>query len=267
MPAVASPRVRVLVLFVALLVTCGYLEIPAALRQWLRSYSENYPNCKNVLFIGNSLTFVYDMPGIVSVLSNRLSPEQQRICPSREAYPGVTLQWHFEQGHADTRLAERHWDYVVIQEQSGRSFEEPELMQRWIEHAIGRINQAHSKALLYSISSRNWRDDQQAVLDQRMRTLAKSNNVTLVPVNALWQKALSINPTLRIFGDDNHHPGPFGAYLAAALFTKTITGHLPDTWPLALHSDPVEFRDLLFPHKDVLTQAELQLLPMLFEQY
>ena len=261
-----TPRLRVSLILIALIVVSGYLPIPTQWREWLRQRREITDKCKHVLFIGNSLTFVYDMPGIVAQLSHSLGANQH-ICPFREAYPGVTLQWHFEAGHANERLSERKWDYVVLQEQSGRSFEEPVLLERWIDYAVKRAERAGATPLLYSISSKNWGDQAQAELDQRMIAIAAKTGALLVPVNRLWQKALSLDPSLRIYGSDNHHPGLFGAYLAAALFVNAIDHQIPIKWPTRLLSQPEEFREVFFPQQLSLEQAEIEQLAKIFDQF
>ena len=258
-----SPTLRVSLLTIALICAVGFLPLPNSWREWLRDRSEQTEQCKNVLFIGNSLTFMYDMPGIVADLSHTLAPQMQ-ICPFRETYPGVTLQWHFEQGQARARLQERTWDYVVIQEQSGRSFEEPDEMERWIRLAAEEVHAVHATALLYSISSQEWGPQAQELLDQRMQKIAAESASTLVPVNYVWQLALRANPSARIYGSDHHHPGPFGAYLAAALFVKAIDGKIPNIWPSSLPTQPQAFKDIFFARGIPLDQSELAIISALF---
>src|SRR5262245_15672010 len=75
----------------------------------------------SILFIGNSYTSVNDLPGVVEKLS---AAGGHPIHQESVAVNGATLESLYDQGTgaAIQRIAARHWDFVVLQEQSQRPF-------------------------------------------------------------------------------------------------------------------------------------------------
>src|SRR6266436_5343821 len=52
------------------------------------------PDCLRVLFLGNSLTFMHDIPGNTQRVANLLT-RSRSVCVTAHAEPGVTLEWHW----------------------------------------------------------------------------------------------------------------------------------------------------------------------------
>ncbi|MSQ21167.1 MAG: SGNH/GDSL hydrolase family protein [Betaproteobacteria bacterium] len=83
----------------------------------------------DVLFIGSSYTYYFEMPAIVAALS-QASPRELRT--KMIAVGGATLEDHWEPGVAQRAIHERRWDYVVLQEQSTRPLEDRHRMHDYV---------------------------------------------------------------------------------------------------------------------------------------
>ena len=70
-----------------------------------------------VLFIGNSYTYVNDLPGMLARIATT-SGTAPAIAVDEVVQGSATLQDHFDNGIAQTRLAEGPWTHVVLQGQS-----------------------------------------------------------------------------------------------------------------------------------------------------
>src|SRR5215216_2269984 len=69
----------------------------------------------HVLFIGNSYTFVNNLPRLVAALAaNEARPLQTESVTEG----GATLKLHWQKGDALRAIRQGHWDYVVLQEHS-----------------------------------------------------------------------------------------------------------------------------------------------------
>src|SRR4051812_1629010 len=66
-----------------------------------------------VLFIGNSLTTVNDVPGIVEALSKG---GERRLISRTVAFDGYSLEDHWNRGDARRAIAEGGWSFVVLQQ-------------------------------------------------------------------------------------------------------------------------------------------------------
>jgi hypothetical protein len=70
-----------------------------------------------ILFIGNSLTYVNDLPAELRAMVAVAYPSGPALRYEQVTPPGCTLQKHWNDGKAAAKIAEGHWDYVIVQEQ------------------------------------------------------------------------------------------------------------------------------------------------------
>ena len=84
-------------------------------------YADHHPSIPDgrlrVLFIGNSYTFVNNLPWMLSELA-RAADDSPVIDTEMIVAGGATLRTHWEGGRALAAIRRGHWDYVVLQEQS-----------------------------------------------------------------------------------------------------------------------------------------------------
>lgn len=71
-----------------------------------------------VMFIGNSLTYVNDLPRLVRALA-AAQPGKPAIATSAWVAPGGSLAERWDDGHAAAALRSSHWDALVLQERGG----------------------------------------------------------------------------------------------------------------------------------------------------
>ena len=71
------------------------------------------PEVTRVLFIGNSLTTVNDVPAIVGRLA---SASNQRFSYRTVAFDGYSLEDHWNRGDARRAIADGGWSIVVLQQ-------------------------------------------------------------------------------------------------------------------------------------------------------
>src|SRR5262245_9941274 len=70
----------------------------------------------HVLFIGNSFTYVNDLPRMVAELAK--AGKQRPFHYDQETPGGYTLEQHWKNGKALAKIQSRQWDFVVLQDQS-----------------------------------------------------------------------------------------------------------------------------------------------------
>lgn len=73
------------------------------------------PNALQVLFIGNSLTYADDLPGVVAAMAR--ATNQHRLPGfTVHAAPDFNLEDHWRFGAAEQLLRQFRWDVVVLQQ-------------------------------------------------------------------------------------------------------------------------------------------------------
>jgi hypothetical protein len=80
-----------------------------------------------IFFVGNSYTFVNDLPGVLTGLAE--ASRGRRIVTGQHTPGGYTLEQHVKDGKAADDIRKQKWDVVVLQEQSVLPIVQPASMR------------------------------------------------------------------------------------------------------------------------------------------
>lgn len=194
-------------------------------------------NCTRVLFIGNSYTYVNDLPGTFVHLANAggHGAEVDMAAPG-----GVGLIDHVNSGDMLEKLKASNWSYVVLQERSVAPSTEYTFTQDMVPAArtlTAQIRQYHAIPILYMTWGHRdgWPDGginsyeaMQYNINNNYLRLAKGLNVIVAPVGIAWLNATRANPPIELWQSDGSHPTEAGTYLAACVFYATIFRQSPN---------------------------------------
>jgi hypothetical protein len=181
-----------------------------------------------VLFIGNSYTLYNDLPWITQQLA--LSAHEPRPLETKVvAMMGATLQEHWDDGIALRKLKEDGpWDYVVLQEQSLMSLENPAAMREYSRLFDKEIKKAGAKTILFVPWAHREKPEQEASIVAAYQSLARDLGATLAPIGTAWQNAPTDDAGLTLYrADADSHPNARGSYLAACVLYATLYGKSP----------------------------------------
>ncbi|MFI5225123.1 MAG: hypothetical protein ACHQ3P_00445 [Candidatus Limnocylindrales bacterium] len=190
------------------------------------------PNgCIRVLFIGNSYTYVNDLPGTFSHLA---ASGGRRVATDSVAVGGATLADALDSADRRQRMASARWGFVVLQEQS-QIPASPQLRQQDMFPAArtlaGLVEAAGAEPVLFETWAHRdgWPEAgissyglMQAQVDDAYDTLSRELGVPEAPVGSAWSIVRGQDPGLALWVDDGVHPTPAGTYLAACVFYATI---------------------------------------------
>jgi len=172
-----------------------------------------------VLFIGNSLTAVNDLPHVVSTLSGG------RIAYRTVAPGGVSLEDHWTLTGARDALEEGPWDFVVLQQGPSSLAESAANLREWTVRWAAAIRAHHATPAVYEV----WPDSAFGVrasfpaIVHSYRRAAAAAHATFLPAGEAWQAAWRRNPRLALYGPDGFHPSQLGTTLAALVITARLT--------------------------------------------
>ncbi|HEU4328638.1 MAG TPA: SGNH/GDSL hydrolase family protein [Roseiflexaceae bacterium] len=178
-----------------------------------------------VLFIGNSHTFVNDLPGQLTALASQAG--EQPLATETVAVGGATLRDHWQQGRALERIRAGGWDYVVLQDQSQRPLLDPEGMAADVRRFDEEIRKAGARTVLYITWTHQAEQRLQRQITAAYRRIAAERGALVAPVGPAWQEALRRQPRLALYQPDQIHAAPAGTYLAAYVFYATLFGRSP----------------------------------------
>lgn len=192
-------------------------------------------SCTRVLFIGNSYTYVNDLPNTFAQLAKSGG---HKVEVGMSAQGGWTLGDHVQSAETIDLLNSRKWNFIVLQEQSEiPSIEQyrSKLMYPAARDLVGRIRGGGATPILFLTWAhreglpQNGMDYEgmQYQLNAGYYALAQELNVSVAPVGGAWFAASQEHPELSLWQEDGSHPSEQGTYLAVCIFYATIFRESP----------------------------------------
>ena len=193
----------------------------------------------SVLFIGNSYTFVHNLPKLLVDIASAEPHNNIKLAVQSVTHGDLGLPELWAEGNAVAAIQSRHWDYVVLQDQSLWATRLPsvEAGYRYSKLFAEVITRSGAKPLIYMTWARKpgssaYETDSLRNPDymfkrtvSRCDELSKKIDARVVPVGIYWQQALLQEPDLEFYARDGDHPSIAGTYLAAMTFYRTLTNH------------------------------------------
>ncbi len=190
---------------------------------------------KRVLFLGNSYTYVNDLPKTIAdmALTTGDTLIYESNCPG-----GYTLQGHATNTTSLSKIAQGNWDYVVLQEQSQfPSFPINQVETDVFPYAkkldsLIHVSNPCAQTVFYMTWGRkngdasncpSWPpvctyEGMDSLLRLRYEMMTKANYATLSPVSVVWRNLRTNVPLLDLYQSDESHPSEAGTYAAACSF-------------------------------------------------
>jgi hypothetical protein len=189
----------------------------------------------HVLFVGNSLTYVNDLPSTVVAIAASAG-DTIRAAAAVGADLGIID--HLNGGSdAVQRLRGARWDYVVLQQGPTPAGVCRDSLVLWTKQSMPLVQAAGAKPALLM----TWPGATHTNLFDEVRVsfqaAAAGVNGVFMPAGEAWRAAWAQDPALALYGGDGYHPSPIGTYLAALEVYERITGRDVRTLPLRAFAD------------------------------
>jgi hypothetical protein len=178
----------------------------------------------SILFIGNSYTFQNDLPGLLRMLA---ASGGEALETESVVVGGWTLEQHWEKGEALEALRGKEWDFVVLQEQSVRPFEDTEKMHASVRRFHDVIRERGARTVLYLTWARKNAPERQKDLTAAYRSIGEEIGAIVVPAGIAWKAILESRLDIVLHDPDLSHPTLAGSYLAACAFYGALFGKTP----------------------------------------
>jgi hypothetical protein len=202
-----------------------------------------------VLFVGNSITYVNDMPHLLTRLVES-DPANRPIFAVRFTPPGVSFSDDVADPRLATLLPSVRWNQVVLQEQSDMqalpTAERAQLSDAPAGTLAVRILEDGAQPLLFETGGFPQGDAggdsfvaMEARLEQGYGSLGFQLHAPVAPVGRAYAVALTAHPGTPLWGPDDYHPSLEGAYLAACVFYDVLYHRTP-TSSYTAGLDPAE---------------------------
>ncbi len=177
----------------------------------------------NILFVGNSRTYVHNIPAKFKSLATSLG---KNVSVRALTYPNATLVWHSENRYR--QILSGHYDYVIIQDVSEQCINYP-VFYRGAKavSTLARKNNPDVTVLLRKMWKRG--ND-----DEVLRDLAYDNTEKIAPkIGAIlsydgqaFELCSEMHPEWEPL-QDNSHQSVIGAYLASCCIYAAVFNESP----------------------------------------
>ncbi|MDO5509974.1 MAG: PKD domain-containing protein [Weeksellaceae bacterium] len=194
---------------------------------------------KQVLFLGNSYTQAHNLPVLVSEMAASTGDE---LIFDSHTPGGFRFMNHVSNATSLSKISDRDWDFVVLQEQSQLpSFPLPQVQQNVFPYAeqlteLIRANNPCTIPVFFNTWGRKNGDQQNCpnfptlctyegmddLLQERYRTMAEDNFALIAPVAAVWRHIRANHPDFELYTSDGSHPSLLGSMAAAYTFYTII---------------------------------------------
>ena len=188
-----------------------------------------------VLFIGNSFTYVNDLPKMVSDIAQSLG---DKIEYDMSAPGGYSLMQHSKDQNTLSKIKSKSWDFVVLQDQSEfPALQDSRVENEVIPYALKLNDDIHlsnyrTKIIFFETWGYKTGDTQycngtptlcnyESMQEQLFKSYSKMAQKTddlLAPIGEAWKLSQQTHPEIELYESDNRHPSPEGTYLSACIF-------------------------------------------------
>lgn len=184
------------------------------------------PGATRVLFVGNSLTYVNDLPRTVADLAE--SAGFLRCNCVQVALPNFALEDHWWYGEAPEMIEDHEWDFVVMQQGPSALPESRVNLVEWAT-AFGELIDAEgsAKPIMYGVWPSLARSFDFPNVRNSYRAAADAIGALFAPAGEAWQAAWLRDATLPLYSGDDFHPSEMGTYLAALVVFQRIYDRSP----------------------------------------
>jgi hypothetical protein len=179
---------------------------------------------KAVLFIGNSLTYVNDLPVVVQGIADAAGGDSLII--SMVAGADMALIDHWRYSDARKTIESRKWDYVVLQQGPSSTSINRDSLRLMTLRFQPYIAAAGARAVLFSAwPTADRRQDFTRAAESYQLAAADVGGI-YAPVATSWVEAWNRQPDVELYSD-GLHASQIGTYLAALTIYASITGKSP----------------------------------------
>ena len=200
---------------------------PGSPEPLVRSCQGSEGRCR-VLFIGNSLTYVNDVPAMVAAMAD--SAGVGPLLTESVVFGGYSLEDHWNQGDAVRAIGRGGWSVVVLQQGPSSLPESRLLLIEYARRFMFEIRRVGARPALYMVWPEADRLNAFDGVSRSYRDAAEIVDGLLFPAGEAWRAAWRLDAALPLYGPDQFHPSPMGSYLSAVV----IFGGLYQRSPVGL---------------------------------
>jgi len=195
----------------------------------------------SILFIGNSLTYTHDVPGLVRALAER---DGRSVATATLARANYSLEDHWNRDVASDIRSSRP-DIVVMQQGPSSVDANRAHLVSWSGELAEVVREVGGEPAMYMVWPDASRHFAFGAVETSYAQAAAAIEGRLLPAGSSWLEAWALDQDLGLYGPDGFHPSYVGALLAALTIYAGLFDVEPSALPALDDGLPAERMELL----------------------
>jgi hypothetical protein len=177
---------------------------------------------RSILFVGNSLTYVNDLPAMVRQVAEAAGGS---LRVGMAAGPNLAVVDHTN-GVSDAvdQITRGRWDVVLLQQGPTPAGICRDTLIIAAMRLAPLIRSARGRPALFLPWARQSFPQSLDWAGESATAAARAAGGIVVPIGVAWRNALAADPGLPLYGGDGYHPAPAGTLLAALTTYDRVAG-------------------------------------------
>jgi hypothetical protein len=177
---------------------------------------------RSILFIGNSLTYVNDLPAMVAKVAEAADDS---IRVAMVAGPNMAVIDHVN-GASDAvaQIGRGGWGFVVLQQGPTPAGVCRDTLVIAAMRLAPQMRRVEARAALFLPWARRQYPQSLEAAGQSAELAARAVGGAVAPIGVAWREALRADPAAPLYGSDGYHPAPAGTLLAALTLYDRLFG-------------------------------------------
>lgn len=172
-----------------------------------------------ILFVGNSLTYTNDLPGLVAVIAKK---NGVKVSTEMIAYPNYAIEDHWNDGQLQKQIASEKFTYVVVQQGPSSQAEGREMLFDYGAR-LSVLCKKHNVQLVFFMvwpAKANYQTFDGVI--KNYTEVAQKTQSLLCPVGKVWKEHFDTTNDFSYYGPDEFHPSLAGSKVAAQVIFQTL---------------------------------------------
>lgn len=180
-----------------------------------------------ILFVGNSLTYVNDLPGMVKALAD--SAGLPAVQTAQVASADYALEDHWNDGQARSVIGKGGWHFVVLQQGPSAVLANRANLRQWTATFAMLIKSKGGTPALYQVWPQQVNFSDFDASSESYRLAALDVTGLFLQAGNAWRAVWAGAPALVLYAPDGLHASVAGTYVAAltifgGLFHRSVVG-------------------------------------------
>jgi hypothetical protein len=176
---------------------------------------------RSILFIGNSLTFANDLPGMVALVAQA---DHDPVEVAGVTGSNLALIDHVKGATDAVARIDGGWGFVVLQQGPTPAGVCRDTLVLAAMRLAPHIRGAGARPVLFSPWARRQVPQSLDPAGESAGLAARAVGGVVAPVGIAWREALRADPSTPLYGPDGYHPAVAGTLLAALTIYDRVFG-------------------------------------------